>query len=124
MRIHRCLAVLLPLQLSLFAPSAISTPQFISVAYPGAISTTALGINDQGYVVGQGDKGGDDDVTAFGFVFDGTSYIKIEFPGVSYISYAEDISNNGLIVGGIENEQSLRTGYLTDTNLSFLEIIN
>ncbi len=101
-----------------FASAGLAAP--IVVAYPGATSTYITDLNDNGYVVGyaQVPSGGN-----IGYVFDGTHYIPIEFEGYAG-GFTAGISNTGLITGTLFDEGGSNSyAYLSDTDLSFLQII-
>jgi probable HAF family extracellular repeat protein len=84
--------------------------RFTEIAFPGAVSTLPLDINDRGVVVGAYDR--DADGAFRGFVRDRRGrYRTIHFPG-SVISQAYGINNRGQIVGDYRDADGITHGYL------------
>ncbi len=81
---------------------------YITLTFPGALQTAALGINGnnivgwyQDIVNGLGWYENTNGVT-HGFVYDGSSYNSIDYPGADQATFASSISGND-IVGGYAN---------------------
>jgi uncharacterized membrane protein len=73
--------------------------------YPGAQSTLAYAINDDGIIVGEAwtNSGG----SSFGFSYDGNTFTKIQFPGQPATA-ALGIDNAGDIVGWAGNDSMIK----------------
>jgi uncharacterized membrane protein len=67
---------------------------FTSFAFPGAIDTSAEGINNAGQIVGWVY----DRIGTHGFLKDGANFTKFDFPGAQS-TYAEGINDRGQITG-------------------------
>lgn len=84
--------VLMFLLLYSLSSAALANYTFTTIEYPGAIETSALGINDFGTVVGSYiDSNG-----WHGFLYNGVTYSSFDYPG---LHAATGINNSGTIVG-------------------------
>jgi probable HAF family extracellular repeat protein len=78
-----------------FGPSFIySGGTYTTVAFPGAVATDAVGINNSGQIVGAYNVGGG----AIGFEYSNGIYTSLMVPG-ALVTYATGINNLGQIVG-------------------------
>jgi probable HAF family extracellular repeat protein len=68
--------------------------KFVSLSYPGALSTFTRGINDFGQITGHATMVGG----STGFLYDGSSFTPIAVPGVN-ATFAHGINNSGQVVG-------------------------
>jgi probable HAF family extracellular repeat protein len=95
--------------------SADPTYSFTAITVPGAVTSTAFGINDSGQIVGSFNDG-----SGFqGFVDTGGSFTTIDVPGAVQ-TYAYGINNSGQIVGYFQ-DTTTDHGYL-DTGGNFTTI--
>jgi probable HAF family extracellular repeat protein len=110
-------SVILTIVASAFSVTSAQT--FSSLDYPGAIATTAEGINDSGQVVGYYQDGSG----AFhGFLYSGGAFSSIDAPfSGAYMTVASDINNNGQIAGAYHTSFSNIYGFLL-TGGAFLPI--
>lgn len=84
---------------------------FTTIDFPGAASTSANGINNNGYIVGSYVEGGN----PRGYLFDGIDYTTIAFPGAD-VTVPRGINDSDHIVGsyGAENLLTDSHGFLFD----------
>jgi probable HAF family extracellular repeat protein len=94
-QLHRMLGVVM-LGLVLVAPSLALAQgyTFMTLDFPGAVSTSALGINNSGQIVGQTNTASE----AHGFLYDRGSLSLIDVPG-AVGTIATGINDSGHIVG-------------------------
>jgi uncharacterized membrane protein len=85
--------------LSGFWVAASAQCTFTTLNIPGAVTSTAIGINDQGAIVGAFTTSTTDDR---GFLLYQGKFTHFNFPGAQSTE-AEDINNNGQIVGDYGN---------------------
>lgn len=85
---------------------------YTSIAFPGATSTLAFGINTSGHVVGEYfDTSGD----RHGFVMNGKTFETVDYPGAAATS-AQAINDQGQIVGWAQvSVSSDLFGWICDT---------
>ena len=104
------------LSLTLVAAPAASGPYtFFTLDYPGAISTSANGVNDKGHIVG----GFETTETTHGFLWKNGSFTVIDVPG-ALVTEAFGINAKGQIVGVYSNGGfSSRHVFLRDKDGSF-----
>ena len=93
--------------------------QFQTLSFPGASSTAAYGINDQGQIVGSY-GGGSTIVNSFLLDTNGT-YTQTSIPG-AHVTYPSAINNMGQTVGEYETGSGSVFGYLQNSNGSYLTI--
>ena len=88
---------LLGVLLLVIAPGGASaTPYtFMTISVPGAVSTTASGINNSGAIVGSYSTNGNNTI---GFLDQNNSFTTISIPGAVFTT-ASGINNSGAIVG-------------------------
>lgn len=99
---------------SLF-PSAACGYSFTTLDFPGGIGTQAHGINDTGTVVGWVRTGmAGPRALGHGFIYDGNSFNRIDFPGADGWTTANDINSANLIVGSYVLPDGSLHGYLYD----------
>lgn len=82
--------------------------QYTTLNIPGALTSTALGVNDQGAIVGAFTTSTTDDR---GFLLFQGKFTHFNFPGAESTE-AEDINNNGQIVGDYLNVKTGQHGFL------------
>ena len=94
------------------------SPSFTTLVDPALSHIQAIGINDNGIIVGQGDL---DANNQRGFVYDGTTFTTIDDGGAQDTS-AHSITDAGVIIGDYSPSRSTpRYGFI-DTNGSFTQI--
>jgi len=98
-RIFAILA-LLTASLILYVPSACAD-RFITVDFPGAVSTYVTGINNKGQIVGAYDDG----VATHGFVWSKGRFWVLDYPKAS-LTFPESVNDAGQIVGVFDNGEA------------------
>ena len=71
---------------------------FTTIVPPGGGGSLATGVNDAGYIVGYFEFV-NDPARTHGFLFDGTNYTVLDFPGSNGSTIAWGINNAGEVVG-------------------------
>jgi probable HAF family extracellular repeat protein len=117
--LKRLLFVLFVVSLTPVAASTASGPYtFLTLDYPGAISTSANGVNDKGHVVG----GFETTETTHGFLWKSGQFTVIDVPG-ALVTEAFGINSKGQIVGVYSSGGfSSRHIFLRDKDGSFTTI--
>ncbi len=87
--------------------------QFTTVAVPGALETSAFGINDSGVIVGW--FLGTSNPLYNGFTLSGGVYTTISVPA-AVKTYVMGINNGGQLVGTYEDSQSIFHGFFTNAS--------
>jgi probable HAF family extracellular repeat protein len=91
-----------------FCVAATAQCKYTTLNIPGAVTSTAFGINDQGAIVGAFTTSTTDDR---GFLLFQGQFSHFNFPGAESTE-AEDINNNGQIVGDYLNVKTGQHGFL------------
>jgi uncharacterized membrane protein len=91
-----------------FCVAATAQCKYTTLNIPGAVTSTALGINDQGAIVGAFTTSTTDDR---GFLLFQGQFTHFNFPGAESTE-AVDINNNGQIVGDYLNLQTGQHGFM------------
>src|SRR6266849_3584791 len=86
------------LALGITAKSLAGGPTFTTIDFPGASSTLAVGINDQGDIVGDYFLQGSGSSNVHGYLLRGGVFTSISFPNAD-ATIAQGINKNGDIVG-------------------------
>ncbi|MBE7414454.1 MAG: hypothetical protein HS130_04155 [Deltaproteobacteria bacterium] len=73
--------------------------EFTTIEVPGALWTSANGINNLGHIVGTYSDG----TGSHGFLYDGTGYLTIDYPGSGGNTGIKDINDSGKMVGEYNN---------------------
>ncbi len=82
--------------------------------YPGADYSMALGINDSGLIVGSYGVDGSNGTIWHVFLYDGTTFKTLDFPGAGETLVGSGINNQGQVVGNYEDKNGGRHGFLYD----------
>ncbi len=96
-----------------FCLAASAQCKFTTLSIPGAVTSTAEGINDQGAIVGTFTTSTTDDR---GFLLFQGKFTHFNFPGAESTE-AGDINNNGQIVGDYLNLQTGQHGFLAQNGV-------
>jgi probable HAF family extracellular repeat protein len=107
--IVKFLSVVVMLGLMLSVPSQSLAFTFTTIDVPGAVYTTAYGINAAGQIVGFFQ----DAAVGHGFVKDGATFTTIDVPGAVFTS-ADAINDAGQIVGTFMSSDGTHHGYIRD----------
>lgn len=96
------------------------TYQYSVIDYPGALWTSANGINNLGHIVGTYSDG----TNSHGFFYDGNEYVTIDYPGGPFNYSLQDINDSGKMVGNYNyNGLGSNNGFIFDgqvfTSFSF-----
>lgn len=84
-----------------------SKGRFSPIAFPGAVETVALSINDNGFIVGWYGVGGNE----FGFVAKNGKFMSFSYPG--FQTFAQGINSSGQIIGSYTNDFETVHGFVT-----------
>ena len=79
----------------------------MELTVPGAVETSARGLNDKGQVAGSYDDGS----TRHGFLWNGKTFITLDPPG-SIFTEAMDVNNKGHVVGYYLDESEITHNFL------------
>jgi probable HAF family extracellular repeat protein len=102
---------LIPRPEVVFTPIVAIAADFEPIHFPGALMSAALGINDQGVIVGQSFDPDTDPEFPDAFQLTGGTYSAVDVPGVQFF-VADDVNNHGHIVGTGEDQDGVRHGYM------------
>jgi uncharacterized membrane protein len=83
--------------------------EFISIAFPGATFTTAVGVNARGEIVGSYVTG--TPATRHGFLLKHGAYSSIDVPGATFTN-ARGINSRGDVVGEYRDAAGVVHGFL------------
>jgi len=86
----------------------LSDGQFSTIDFPGAINTTANGINPRGDIVGRHDT---PDGVSHGYLLSGGQFNSFDFPGAT-LTRALGINPRGDIVGRYDTADGISHGFL------------
>jgi probable HAF family extracellular repeat protein len=88
----------LSLVLSVVAAAHAASYTFTTIDVPNALATQAIGINNQGQVLGYYSLDNDPSAFPHGFLYDKGRITTIDVPGALY-TMVQEINNRGQIVG-------------------------
>ncbi|MGQ0760937.1 MAG: hypothetical protein ACT4OT_02790 [Acidobacteriota bacterium] len=87
--------------------------EFTQFEFPGAISTTARGINNRGLIVGTFDSESDNGHGfRHGFIYDGANFTQLDHPNAVYGTVASGLNDAGRIVGWYWDRYGYPHGFL------------
>jgi uncharacterized membrane protein len=95
-----------------FSLAASAQCKFTTLTIPGAVGDTAIGVNDQGAIVG----GVDDSTGSHAFLLFQGKVTKFRFPG-SFSTEAENINNHNQIVGDYVNVNTGQHGFVVQNGV-------
>ncbi len=87
---------------------AIQNGRAHGIAFPGAIETVALGVNDGGVIVGWYGENG----RSYAFAYARGKYISFAYPGEAY-TFASGINDAGQVVGYYSSDNQTYCGFVS-----------